>query len=56
MKHRGRPARHLTTRRERIRDGLARLVCKVTRRHDPERRFTGDIICHRCRTGLGRWR
>lgn len=45
----------LETRRERVAGRLARSVCRVIG-HDPENRFTGDTICHRCRAGLGRWR
>lgn len=57
MKH-ARPKHALApmqTQRERATDALARLVCAVAG-HVPDKRFTGDTICSRCRTGLGRWR
>jgi len=55
-----RPARHrldpVMTRRERFEDWWAKAVCRIVGHTDPERRFSGAQICHRCRTGLGRWR
>lgn len=57
-----RPGRHrldvtaaLMTRRERAAAWIAKQVCRVIG-HDPEQRFTGDTICHRCRVVLGRWK
>lgn len=52
---RGKHIGAMATPRERVVGGWWKLVCKVFG-HDPENRFTGDTICHRCRTGLGRWR
>lgn len=43
------------TQRGGLADWLAKLTCKFVG-HDPEQRFTGATICHRCRIGLGRWR
>ena len=48
-------ARHMSTRDELWRDWWAKKVCRAIG-HDEENRFTGDIICARCRVGLGRWR
>lgn len=53
-KHRTNPEL-LPTRRERWAAGLAKAVCRIVG-HDPDNRFTGDVICSRCRVGLGRWR